>query len=104
MERDYPYQQLNYNTLNLPSTITPYCFTPNCPAAHLHYNNYNIGNIMEQEANYNIGLTRLLKSREIERDNNPSGCPVFNSNMAPLKTNYMNYTTLLIPNDLKSIY
>jgi hypothetical protein len=90
-QQDYPPAQLSYNTLTLPSTFTNYCYQPNCPTAPFPYDKYKAWYTAKQKTDYAIGMQRYLQSRQPQYDNDPAGCPVFNSNMAPLAVNYLHY-------------
>lgn len=90
---DYPPDRLSYNTLTLPSAPIPYCFPPNCPTCPFPYDRYEKWYTDMQEKEYKLGLSRYLKSRQIQYDNYPPYFfpPVFTSNNAPLVDNYLRY-------------
>ncbi len=92
LQRDTPPQRLGYETLVGPSTFTQYCFAPNCPDMPFTKDQYESWYTNQQLEAFDVGLLRFLKSRQIERDDNPAGCPVFNSSMGPLTNgNLMKY-------------
>lgn len=91
----YPYNYLNYNTLNRPSTFTNTCFSPNCPQPLPYADNLKSPDqdkfVKMLTDRYNIGLQRYIDSRVPSRFDNLNNLPIFNSNMGPLPSNYMKY-------------
>lgn len=92
----YPYNYLNYNTLNIPSTFTNTCFPLNCPQPAPYSdrikNNREYVDMLTKR--YEIGLKRYLDSRQPGIFDNLNNYPVYNSNMAKLPSNYMNYKSM----------
>jgi hypothetical protein len=95
----YPYSYLNYNTLNRPPTFTNTCFPPNCPQPMPYIDRLKNANQQDYvnmlTERYNIGFKRLIDSREPNRFDNLNNYPIYNSNMGPLPSNYMNYRSKL---------
>ena len=91
----YPYNYLNYNTLNRPPTFTNTCFPPNCPQPAPYIDKLKnpdqdaYVNMLNER--YNIGFKRLVDNYQPSRLDNLNSYPIFNSNMGSLPTNYMNY-------------
>lgn len=91
----YPYNYLNYNTLNKPPTFTNTCFSPNCPQPLPYQSNLDTpaqnAYVKMLTDRYDIGLKRYQDSRQPTRFDNLDNFPVYNTNMGPLPSNYMNY-------------
>jgi len=80
LKQIYPYSYLNYNTLLRPNTITNYAFEKNPIQYDDNYTN-------EQLSDMKKGIIRYLySSKEIVNE-----FPVYNSNIKPLKNNYLKY-------------
>ena len=97
LQRDYPPTTQGYDTLTLPSAFIPYCFSPNCPTTSFPYSLYDSGYANMQRDQYGIGFQRYVMSRQPQYDYASwAASPVFNSNMDPLRSNFMKYDTVAI--------
>ena len=88
MNNFYPPPYLNYDTMTHPSTFTQYEYTrpqePNKQSIQAY--------VQLQNDRLKLGKERYDGSRKFERDYDILAVsPVYNSNMHPLKTNYMAY-------------
>jgi hypothetical protein len=103
----YPFPQLGYETLVGPPAPINYCFPPNCPNMPFPLTDEYDPDFQrwyadKQQAEYSLGLQRLMASRQVQFDHFPyRASPVFNSNMTPLSSNYMEYD---IPLWIKQAY
>jgi len=88
--KTYPYKYIGYNTLEKPSTITNYCFYPDCPTQYFPYNDYTFQYTVNQLKNQLTGLYEYEKYYK-PPPFPPVSVPVWNSNMKPLPSNYLNY-------------
>ena len=91
MNRIYPVNYINHDTMVGPPTFTNYYIGQNPIPVKFPYNLYNKEFTKEQVREHNIGLHRYINSREYDWNDNLNNSPVFNSNMSPLKQNYMKY-------------
>ena len=85
----YPYPYVNFDTLMRPNSITDYTFGRNYPFNQFNETLYN-KNYNEKQLEDKIKAINLYNnSNTIERDG--YYFPVYNTNMKPLKKNYLNY-------------